>query len=211
MNFQEYPKIETLFKRGPTFVVDPSRIKKPVLATISEWDVTEKIDGMNIRVGLSTQGDVTFGGRTDAAKIPGDLVDYLNKTFPMNWMKQALWIDQTPPEFVLYGEGYGAGIQKVGKSYRADKAFILFDVLVGGKWWLGDADVREIGGKLGVEVVPYLGRMSLGEIVELVRKPFPSRIGTAEAEGVVARPIETLFNKRGDRVIIKLKTRDFNV
>ncbi len=57
--------------------------------------------------------------------------------------------------------------------------------------------------------MPYLGRMALDQIVELVRTPFPSKIGTATAEGVVARPIETLFDKRGERVIIKLKTRDF--
>jgi hypothetical protein len=29
------------------------------------------------------------------------------------------------------------------------------------------------------------------------------------AEGIVARPIETLFDKRMERVIIKLKTKDF--
>lgn len=63
--------------------------------------------------------------------------------------------------------------------------------------------------KLGVAVVPYLGRMTLDQIVELVRYPFPSRLGTAMAEGIVGRPIETLFDKRQNRIIIKLKTKDF--
>lgn len=45
--------------------------------------------------------------------------------------------------------------------------------------------------------------------VALVRNPFPSKLGTATAEGIVARPIETLFDKRMERVIIKLKTKDF--
>jgi hypothetical protein len=62
---------------------------------------------------------------------------------------------------------------------------------------------------LGIDAVPYLGRMTLGQIVDLVRVPFLSKIGAAVAEGVVARPIETLFDKRMKRIIIKLKTKDF--
>jgi hypothetical protein len=207
--FPEYHKIDTLFERDPkTFVVDETKLKKSVLATINQWDVTEKIDGTNIRVMLSRDGEVSFGGRTNNAQIPGDLLLYLVKTFQQDRLKSALWLDGTPTQVVLYGEGYGAGIQK-GGIYRSDKAFILFDVLVDEKWWLDKVTVNDIAAKLGIETVPYLGRMSLLEIVELVRQPFPSKIGAGMAEGVVGRPIETLFDKHGERVIIKLKTKDF--
>lgn len=208
--FAEYHKIETLFERDKaTFTVDPSKLKASVLGTIREWDVTEKIDGTNIRVMLSESGEVSFGGRSNAAQIPGDLVQYLVRTFQQDRLKTATWIDGTPTEAVLYGEGYGPGIQKGGGLYRSDKAFILFDVLVGGKWWLDREAVGNVALKLGIDTVPYLGRMTLDQIVEQVRRPFPSKIGTAVAEGVVARPIETLFNKRMERIIIKLKTKDF--
>jgi hypothetical protein len=208
--FAEYHKIETLFERDPvTFVVDPAKLKSSVLGTISEWDVTEKIDGTNIRVMLSEAGEVSFGGRTNAAQIPGDLVQYLIRTFQQDKLKAAMWIDGTPTEAVLYGEGYGPGIQKGGGLYRADKAFILFDVLIGGKWWLEEEAIGDVAVKLGIEAVPHLGRHSLSEIVDLVRTPFPSLFGTAMAEGIVARPIQTLFDRRGERVIIKLKTKDF--
>ena len=208
----EYPKIDTLFERDPaTFVVDPTRLKASVLGMISEWDVTEKIDGMNIRVMLSKDGSVSFGGRSDNAQIPGDLVQYLVRMFRQDALEAALWLNpEEPVDVVLYGEGYGPGIQG-GGLYRADKAFILFDVLVGGQWWLDREAVAEIAAKIGVDVVPYLGRMTLDQIVALVREPFKSKIGTAQAEGVVARPIETLFDKRMKRVIIKLKTKDFKV
>jgi ATP-dependent RNA circularization protein (DNA/RNA ligase family) len=206
----EYHKIETLFERdAKTFVVDPSTLKASVLGTIREWDVTEKIDGTNIRVMLSETGEVSFGGRSDAAQIPADLVQYLIRTFPAERVAATMWRGGEPVGAVLYGEGYGPGIQKGGGLYRADKAFILFDVLVGGQWWLDREAVEEIAGKLGIDHVPYLGRMTLDEIVALVREPFASKIGTATAEGVVARPIETLFDKRMKRVIIKLKTKDF--
>ena len=52
-------------------------------------------------------------------------------------------------------------------------------------------------------------RMTLEQIVALVREPFASKIGTAMAEGIVARPIEPLFDRKGARIIIKLKTKDF--
>lgn len=205
----EYPKIQTLFERDKqTFVVDPARIKSPVLETISSWDVTEKIDGMNIRVTLSPAGEVSFAGRTDKAQLPGDLVQHLARAFPPDKLK-TLWIDDSRPEIILFGEGYGPGIQKNGGLYRADKAFILFDVLVGGKWWMNQDVVNATAQKLGIDAVPYLGRRSLTGIIELVRVPFASLLGSAQAEGIVARPIETLFDRNGERIIIKLKTKDF--
>ena len=208
--FAEYHKIETLFERDKaTYVVDPSKLKSSVLATIREWDVTEKIDGANIRVMLSEAGEVSFGGRTNAAQIPGDLIQYLIRTFQQDKLKSAMWIEGTPVGAVLFGEGYGPGIQKGGGLYRADKSFILFDVLVDGKWWLDGEAVDDVAAKLGIDVVPYLGRMTLDHIVQLVRVPFKSKLGSAMAEGVVARPIETIFDKRMKRIIIKLKTKDF--
>lgn len=203
----KYHKIDTLFERDERFVVDPQRLKKPVLGTITEWDVTEKIDGTNIRVILNEDGEVTIGGRTDNAQLPADLVVTLLQQFTPEKMQAAFWLDG-PVSAVLYGEGYGAGIQK-GGDYRQDKAFILFDVLVDEKWWLDHEAVDNVSSKLDCDIVPYLGRKTLDQIVDMVRHPFPSRIGSAMAEGIVARPIEPLFDKRKERVIIKLKTRDF--
>lgn len=207
--FAEYHKIDTLFERQADFTVDPTKLKKTVLATISEWDVTEKIDGTNIRVMLGTDGSIKFSGRTDNAQLPADLLQKLFAMFPADKMRETFWINGEPTEAILYGEGYGAGIQK-GGCYRPDKSFILFDVLVSGKWWLDREAVSDVAAKLSCDVVPYLGRMTLSQIVELVKAPFQSKIGTGQAEGIVGRPLETLFDKRGERLIIKLKTRDFN-
>jgi hypothetical protein len=203
----EYHKIETLFERREDFRVDEAKLKHPVIRTISEWDVTEKIDGTNVRVMLSEAGELAIGGRSNNAQMPGDLLMKLVNQFSLDRMKSALWIAQ-PVSAVLFGEGYGAGIQK-GGTYRGDKAFILFDVLVDGRWWLDKEAVDDVAQKLGCDTVPYLGRMTLDQIVWLVRSPFASKLGTAMAEGIVARPIETLFNKKGERLIIKLKTKDF--
>ena len=216
----EYPKISTLFERNEDFSIDPTKLKHPVYGTIKEWDVTEKVDGTNIRViyqskgyTINAQGETTkahednvqFRGRTDAAQIPGDLLKALTHMFPVEKLAAQF---QTP--VVLYGEGYGAGIQKVGKLYRPDKSFILFDVLVDGKWWLDTKAVADVAQALGCDVVPYLGRWDMDKIIGYCSTEKPSTLTPAcPCEGIVARPLETLFDSRHERVILKLKTKDF--
>ena len=103
---------------------------------------------------------------------------------------------------MLYGEGYGAGIQKGGGDYSPEKRLILFDVLVtdidGRGWWLSDENVRDVGAKLGLEVVPLVGEMTLAEATDLVRVGFRSKAAVNErsAEGVVGRPCEALSTRR---------------
>lgn len=207
---REYPKIETLYERGADFSVTDV-LRSPVIGTISKWLVTEKVDGTNIRVDLRRGDDgidrVTFGGRTEAAQLHADLVRYLQATFTVEKMV-ALRLDADPTTITLFGEGYGAGIQKGGGLYRQDKGVILFDVLVGDRWWLDYADVAEIAGKLGVPVVPKLGEWTLDEIRANV-PGLRSVLGEREAEGVVCRPLETLYDKHGHRLTIKLKASDF--
>ena len=113
---------------------------------------------------------------------------------------------------MIYGEGYGAGIQKGGGDYSPVKKIIVFDVLVGGKWWLSYANVCDVASKLGLEVVPSFGEMTLEDATEFVRKGFKSKCAVnlgKDAEGLVGRPLECLFDKKGHRLITKLKTKDF--
>lgn len=203
-----YPKIETMYERGEDFGITDI-LKRPVLATIREWVVTEKIDGTNIRVHLTEDNIVRIGGRSDNAQLPADLVEHLVTTFTPEKMS-ALRIDDDRVTITLYGEGYGAGIQK-GGNYRKDKGFILFDVLIGGEWWLKDDAVTEIARKLCIPRVPILGHWSLEEIRGSVRVGIQSLAAeeVMMAEGIVARPLEPLFDARGHRLIIKLKTKDW--
>jgi len=221
----EYPKINTLFERDKaTFIVDPTQIKQEVLGTISKWDVTEKIDGMNIRVVwdptafVSSPGiedslgtiswdpsnpPLRFYGRTDAAVIPADLLSHLQSIFTV---EKLLSNFSNPTTF--YGEGYGGKIQS-GMKLSPTKSFILFDVKVHSSW-LKDSDMRGVAEVLGCPAVPYMGRMNLDQIIAVCKAGFNSALGEhPPAEGIVARPIEPLFNNWGQRVIIKLKTRDF--
>ena len=107
----------------------------------------------------------------------------------------------------LYGEGYGTGIQK-GGCYRDDKGFVLFDVWVNG-WWLRREAVFDIADQLAIGVVPVVGVGTLPELVREVKAGFESQWGRFEAEGVVARPVVELCARNGQRIITKLKYKDF--
>lgn len=205
----EYHKIETLYERGSNFKVNPDILKNRVYGIIKSWHWTEKIDGTNMRSIWDPLADVKlkFGGKTDNANIPGDLLTWMQRNVSSDTLNTIF----SGTSAVVYGEGYGAGIQKGGGDYSAEKKFIVFDVLVDNKWWLSREDVEDVATKLGLDFVPYVGEMTLEEATAMVKAGFQSRLngGKRIAEGLVGRPIETLFDKKGARLIVKLKTKDF--
>jgi hypothetical protein len=204
----EYHKIETLYERDlKTFKVNPAALKNRVYGLLKSWRWTEKVDGTNIRC-IWKEKRLTFGGKSDNAQIHADLIKWLYDHVSADKMAEVF----PDVDAVIYGEGYGAGIQKGGGDYTPEKKIIVFDVLVGDKWWLAHEDVCDVAAKLGLEVVPDFGEMTLEEATEMVRKGFKSRCAVnaaKDAEGLVGRPLEALFDKKGARLIVKLKTKDF--
>ena len=105
---------------------------------------------------------------------------------------------------------HNSGIQK-GGAYSKTKQFAVFDVLVDGKWWLNWENTCDIAKKLKLKTVPYLGEFTLEEGILIAKNGFASKLAESniEAEGIVGRTCETLYDKKFNRMIIKLKTRDF--
>lgn len=176
------------------------------------WLVTEKVDGMNMRVILDLEADPVFriAGRSDKAQIPGDLMDFMLAQFKANEVAEVFANEDgsIPSPIVLYGEGYGPGIQKVGAAYGGVKRFILFDVKVGNTWLDWD-DVVDVAGKLFIPHVPVLGRgLTLEEAKALVHDSELLGHGHEHVEGFVARSEPQLFDKWGQRLVFKYKVRD---
>lgn len=204
----EYHKINAPFKRDDKGVIqhgDWCREEYEYLKDLP-WVWTEKIDGTNIRV-IWSGGKVTFGGRTERAQIQAPLMSHLVETFTPEKMEAVFpntWA-------VLYGEGYGAGIQK-GGIYRPDQAFILFDVLVSG-WYLKRPDVDDVAAKLGVDsVAERLRGSTLSEAIGCVAVGVASVHTVDEstfAEGLVGTPACGLYGRDGSRIIVKVKHKDF--
>ena len=84
----------------------------------------------------------------------------------------------------------------------------MFDIKIG-HWWLQRKDVEIIGKNLGLDVVPIIGKGTLRDMVDTVQRGLNSKWGDFKAEGIVARPIVELRTRSGDRIITKLKNKDF--
>lgn len=209
---KEYHKIQTVYLRNPednhksllegTWAKPEFELLKDI-----DWVCTEKIDGTNIRIMWDGE-QVRFGGKTDKAQIPTILIDTLQDTFTNEKMKECF---PDADNVCLYGEGYGKKIQKGGNylPYRTD--FILFDIKID-NWWLTRESVEDIATKLNIDVVPIIAICPLENAIELVRLGFKSIIAHNKdytAEGLIMKPAVELFNRKGERVITKIKHKDF--
>lgn len=213
---KEYHKIQSVFLRDPatnhrTFLL--GQYSTPAIGYLAnnEWVWTEKIDGTNIRVvwdGFS----IRFGGRTNEAQMPVFLMEKLQALFHADKVGPVFADCEPGTEVFLFGEGYGAKIQKGGGRYIPDGcSFILFDVMVGGIY-LERHNVEDVAAKLGIGVVPIVGRGTLSEAVEFTKAGYKSGVAADvayDAEGLVLRPSCELIDRMGHRIITKLKARDF--
>ncbi len=216
---EEYHKIKTIFDRNPetnykTLLI--GQYAKPEFKYLAsnQWYWTEKIDGTNIRVQylsgipMGCSSMILFKGKTDRVDIPPFLITKLKEIFDD---KKEYFDKKFDSDVCLYGEGYGAKIQKGGGNYISDGVdFILFDIRIG-EYWLDRKDVEEIGEELGLKIVPIVGYGTLYEAIEKVENGYDSIIGNRKAEGLVIKPTIELQNKQGKRIITKIKHKDFGI
>lgn len=238
----EYPKINSLYKRegcGPydeekhRYECDiQKKTRKSALIlgdyaceefrNITQWTVTEKVDGTNIRIMYERDQELgtsslRFGGRTSNAQIPADLYAHLQDTFTLEKMAS---IFPEAQSVCLYGEGYGPKIQS-GGYYSADMSFILFDAVING-WWLTRISVLEIAQLLKIEEVPLLCDEFLTdfnktlwtthEIEEYIKMEPVSKVAKVQShamEGIVARSEPLMLFRSGLPIMFKLKCKDF--
>ena len=209
---ETYHKIQTAWLRDPATnnkTLLEGRWAKPEFEFLKDldWVWTEKIDGTNIRV-MWDGARVSFAGKTDSAQMPPGLPEVLAATFTADKMKAAF---PDADNVCLYGEGYGYKIQSGGSYLRDRNDFILFDCRID-DWWLTRESLEDISHKLQIAIVPVIGVGSLQEAIAMVKKGFKSTIAQnkdLQAEGLVMKPAVELFNRRGERVISKIKHKDF--
>jgi hypothetical protein len=222
-----YPKINGLYKRDEKGRIIEGDYSRPEFAYLRDlpWLWLEKVDGCSMR--LIFDGTESFdvaperyvAGRTDNAQIPPKLLQAcanILRDSPFS----AVFPDAAPDDenrVVLYGEGYGAGIQKGGGNYRPDQGFVLFDCRVG-PWWLSRANVEDVAAKLGIDVVPLVnfgtthGDSAPIDVAESfvvndwIKSAWP---GVERPEGLVGRPTVPLFDNKGERITVKIKWRDY--
>lgn len=205
-----YEKIETIFNRDVdgTKQLILNSWRDPVVEYLKDnkWLFTEKIDGTNIRIHWDGH-NVEFGGRTDKAQIPDSLLAKLNEMFGSQEAEELFEQTWGEKEVFLFGEGYGPKIQN-GGAYRQDVSFILFDVLVGDNYQEREW-VEKTARMFGIDVVPVVLTGTIQDGIDYVMQHPASTMGTAMMEGVVGRPAVEMRDRRGNRIIVKIKWNDF--
>lgn len=204
----EYCKIDNLFKFDEKYrkilgMTDTYRMLKDLV-----WEGTEKVDGTNIRIHWDGH-NVEFGGRTDKAQIPNELLKYLQDTFATAEMEYVLEQIFGEKDVILFGEGYGAKIQS-GGDYSDTQKFILFDVCIN-DFYLSRNDVNDIGDRLGIDTVPIVFKGDLDQAIDYVSKHNMSTLGNHkhEMEGLVLQPCGiVLYDNRKRPIKCKCKYRD---
>lgn len=208
-----YIKIDTPFERdndGTKKLID-GKFRNETVEYLKDnkWLCSEKIDGTNI--GVVWDGHkVSFQGRTERAQIPTQLVNKLNELFGGTINEEMFEQKFGEMNVILFGEGYGPKIQKVGGLYRDNVSFILFDVYLSDQnLWLKRDAVEDIAKSFGIDVVDIVLTGTLQEAIDFVKTKPKSHIGTANMEGLVCRPTVELLDRMGRRVITKIKVCDF--
>ena len=206
---KEYHKIETIFERDDnTKKLNETKYRNETVEFLKdlEWEFTEKIDGTNIRIYWDGH-KVQYYGRTDKAQIPSQLLNYLIEKFGGDTNEEMFEQLFAEKEVILIGEGYGAKIQN-GENYRNDNSFALFDVIIDGVFLKRDG-VQAIAHSFNIETAPVVFYGNLQKGIDYVKTKPNSLIGTAKSEGLVARPKQEIQDRLGNRVIVKIKVKDF--
>ena len=200
-----------------------------------KFECTEKIDGTSMSVHIipvdytdignsfKVNYTVEYHGKTEKADTPKHLQTKMEQLFPAEKMLEVFNKNVTYEnvedaikevnhgKVIVFGEGYGVKIQKGGNYISNDCGFILFDVTVDGMFLLRES-LEDIASKLEIPIVPLIGYMTVDEAIEFVKKGFKSTIAENkdyDAEGLVLKTPMGLLNRKGERIITKIKTCDF--
>jgi hypothetical protein len=213
---EKYHKIQSIFKRDKEthrFTDEFSMTEFEFLAE-SYWLFEEKLDGMNMRIGFDPETEkMAIGGRTNKAEIPGHLYNAIVEKIDLEGLKEISEIWNGCP-VTLYGEGIGSKIQRgadyLTPSNDAVAEFVLFDVRFG-RHWGSREDVARSADDLGLRIAPPLDGGGIRDAVALATQGFASQLYGAHkrAEGLVIRPAHELYGRWGQRIIAKVKTKDF--
>ena len=209
--FKEYKSILNVFARDDkTHKLIPGQYCIPEVKYLKDcdWYFTEKVNGTNIRC-IITNDTLRIRGRRDNSELPPDLIDNIHALLDprLFYIRQVF---NSP--ICLRGEGYGAGIHKGGGLYRKDKSIIFFDLEYKEDHYLyRKFFYRLVEHGLKLPCVPVIGGGPLETGIKLVSKGLASVVAKQDryAEGLVARPSVPVLDRYANKIVVKIKHRDF--
>jgi len=226
MQFRKYNSIDNVTRtKTINFIIENGFHR-------GEWVSTLKVHGANYSYWCN--GEIVKRAKR-SGWLGDDEVFYGDNHF--NYTKNVLemfyWIknnvDKTLTELKIFGEIYGGyynhpDVEKVPDAVRVqkevcycpDNRFIVFDIYFNDICINWDK-VKEYTEQFGFECVPELDRgdfETLRESTTIFSDPLYKRYGLPkiennDAEGWVLKPVEAVFTKIGDRIILKGKNPKF--
>lgn len=188
--------------------------REPLVALLAdkEWVFRRKIDGANIRIQWDGE-QALWNGKTDKFVCGSELTEYMNSTFIEEIFEEKFGRDV---KVVIFGEHMGPKVQ--GNELKLDKdEVIIYDVNING-FWQPRENVREIasyfGGRTCYDVMSRPNELT-PEDVSGYRFTLEGLINVTSAgffnnwEGVVATPTVECRNQKNERIIVKVKVKDY--
>jgi len=205
MDFKKYSSIENIRKSSEVLLYD----------TI----ITEKIHGTNVRFyygngGLYVGGRNTIIYNPQVGEVKNDGYGFYN--FISNHPCLEIFHETGEYDnYTFYGEFHGPGIQK-GIKYSEEKDLRIFDIRHPDGNFLNWEQVEYICNKLNLKIVPVFHKGKISDIGVLnsflninSKCAIENGINLEDniAEGIVIKPLIEMMDKRGDRIIVKYKSK----
>lgn len=174
---------------------------KPILAELFPKESAKFAPVMN------DKNQIQYYHREDGGEVLN-----INENYAEGIRMFSVKLEEVP--VYIYGEFFGKKIQ-AGGNYDKDKnRFSIFDICMQG-WWIPIDMLNTYAAKLGFTVAPYIGQMTIPEAEKMVMKGFKTLVPDVSnpdylEEGIVARPVVPIKDPRGKRIIVKIKTCDYN-
>ena len=215
-DFTKFVKFSSPFKKNDNFINTPKLSQE---LPKGRWILTEKIDGTNIRIIITKPNEegkreIHIGSRklilNQEDKGSKQYMDCLSE---VNTHKIKEYFKDVNSTIIIYGEGYGPGIQK-GGIYSKEKNFRVFDIRIG-EAYQDFEYVKKVCIDNQLNLVPILQeikevcyhdcRYYLNEFKETLIKEGSG----GKPEGFVMKFEPVLLNKYKKRLIFKIKFKDF--
>jgi len=178
---------------------------KPLFWYLStlQWQYKRKLNGENLRVKWDGNR-VVWNGKTNAYQASKKLTNYMKETFVEEIFEERFGRDKT---VLLFGEHMGEKVQ--GNELGLEKPeFVLFDVKIG-EFWLEPEDVEEVAKYFWLRTYKDFGDTGQDTLINLISR---TAIGDfKEWERIVATPKIRCLQPNGERVICKIKNKDYAI
>ena len=215
-NFTKYSKYSSPFKKDEKF---KNTIETSQILPVGRWIKTEKIDGTNIRI-IITKSDndgnrIVYVGSRKLILNPKDKTSnqYMDCLNDINFNKLKEYFEEIDSTIIIYGEGYGSGVQK-GGIYSSKKNYRVFDIRIGNAYQDFEY-IEKVCIDNQLNIVPVIGEVreiTYGECITSLDKFKETLIKEGDGgipEGIVYKFEPVLLNKYGERLIFKVKFKDF--